>query len=177
MKSIMVTLADYVDPKVWDWVGGFLKAAVPIVAAVFVSVVGVRNLGRQLRTGFYSDRLEAVRKKRAVARALRAEISFLGEVLSISGGPTSEVAKLMVFPEVVADIGRLQRDVAASVVRFYGFYSAYYAVGETSKVTTPVEMALMAKDAVAKLDTFLTKTKPETDRMFARAEGRKNRER
>ena len=121
--------------------------------AILGAAVAVYAVQRQLRHSIDATRYEAVRRKRAIAKALLQEIIELTKRAS-SGARVAPT----VHPSLAADIGRLDTDSIGAVVRFY----AAYDEGTTGDQTKLISLGNAAETS---LNCFLEKTEAERKRL------------
>lgn len=127
------------------------------LVALLALAAGAFHVSRQLKQSALLTRYEAVRHKRAIAKALRDEIETLANLAASGHKATPEI-----FLAVAADIGRLDDESIRDVVRFYASYNAEPA-------STKEELALLKHKSITSLDSFIEeKTKTERDRLTAK---------
>ena len=122
-----------------------------LVSAITV-LVALWSILKQSRLSSDLARYEAVRRKRAVAKALREEIS------AILNAPPDATVKPTIFQAHAADIGRLNEKAIRSIIQFY-------AVASQDRPLNLESIRAKADAAISDLDEFLTLTEPERNRL------------
>lgn len=133
------------------WLKDF-EPALAVLIAVVALLVSVLSTAYQQRRSVELVRYEAVRSKRATAKAIREEIALLKD---LEGDADVDP---IVFQSLCPSVGRLNEKSIASVVKFYGGYAKRSKVGGE-------EMRNRAAQAIADLDKFLESTEAELDRL------------
>lgn len=161
-----------------------VAALLAFLAAMFAAAIAVRNVSRQLEqsrtsinqqlehartqqttelaNSFAALRYEAVRHKRAVAKALLEELNFIVP-RRLNGGPDCGLVPPTVYISVVGEIGRLNTESIAHVVRFYALYMAVGNVASEAMDKHCSELKREGKLAVCSLIRFLEITEGERD--------------
>lgn len=146
----------------WEYLYALAKDFLPALAIIasilmawFTIKTAINNVQKQLRANSKAERYEAFRNKRAVAKAVMAEIKMLKEIILEEGG--LHPVETVVFKAVASDIGRLNRQYTETVVRFYGRYSLLTKPGSSSE-TSITHLVELASVAIDHLEQFLKET-------------------
>ena len=135
----------------FDWLKDLEPAFAVMIAAVAV-LVSVMSTFFQQRQLVHLTRYDAVRSKRATAKALREEINALKDL------QYSSHVQPVVFRAITSSIGRLNENSIGSVVRFYASLENREQVGQA-------KLDARADKAVSDLDKFLCATEEENNRL------------
>ena len=125
-------------------------AAIGVVIAIVSSLASMYFTFRQLNFSVLLVRYDAVRSKRATAKALREEI------IEITADVTSASREPAVFNAMVSSLGRLDEASISSVIKFYGALNRRPHADEK-------ELLLLGKKAVADLDGFVKSSRKQRD--------------
>lgn len=132
----------------------FVPALSVLVAALGLAFAAYR-LWRQWRASALLVRYEAVRDKRAVAKALRCEISEIQKALP------DRIVKPSLYYANADKVGRMDDEAIESSIKFYAYVDGNTKIDQA-------EASKWANTAVHALDTFLEKSSKERQRLDAK---------
>ncbi|MBY5846454.1 hypothetical protein GR204_27750 [Rhizobium leguminosarum] len=147
---------------------------IPILVALLTSLFTLVVLGRQLRSGHFSQRYDAFRNKRAVAKALLGEITLLRGILELETDPTIQVAQPILYQANLSQIGRLPSVCILPTISFYAYYTAFFTPGSASRVTTVDKLISSADLAIKELAKFVEGSKSERKSILQNIQGAEN---
>ncbi len=150
--------------------GSALLALIGLMIGAWIAIRNVNkqlehsrnNTDKQLAYDFTAIRYDAVRHKRAVAKALLQEVKLLNDHLKmvLNEDKVCFVTPI-VYPALLSEIGRLHTDQIESVVYFYGYYQWYFAGSQMAKSVRPADLPGVAEKAINALNKFIDDTEKE----------------